>query len=899
LFEEAVKSTQAGRELDVDTYKRVDIRTEALMDMAYCYPECYKDSPTEAALAYFREYAWSRQVYTEVLEKLAYRFYIKKRWDHAAQVYRQLSALQHDPDKLLEYARNIFDCVKSKGTYENADQDMAIIIKALKKERYSACKSDEQKKKDACDYEMYARNIVTHLHNEARKKKSLSGFSRSADAYRSYLEFFTDSPVISEMESNYAEALFSSNEYLEAGKHYEKLVTSGIVQEKDREQKLYGAVISYYNALKNKDDLNYFEVAYARDGLKTTGRLYAADFPDSSRVPDVLFNVAWISYDAGQYDEAIEEFTSFIRAYPKGKPASAAVHLVLDSYNLIEDYEGLIKYGKGIIRNNSITDKTLKGEVTLIVQATESKILSTLTLAALDDWEKGRSDLLNFASRSISDGMGEQALSALIVSSKEKADLKTLIAAGDDFIRRYPSSSKVEDSLNLMIDASIRSSQLRLLAGYLESFAGHLPGHRNTGDFLVQAGRLRENLGQYDLSSRDYAQLISLGKADADLLEQTVFAMADNAEGMADPDEALRILKKYRKKLSKTGTVRADARISDLSLALGKTGDAQKYRNLAYKAYKPSMAQKDHQICHDMAQMVYNATRLNHEKYMSLALSDKIDNEVVAQKAKFLEKLETGYQSVMQYKSPQWALKACFDAHVINQEFARFLAEAPMPDLTAEEAAQYAAIIEQKAQAYANKAKRYEQTCIEQAHKWEVCDPELTGYYAGSSGRPFCSAARNVELAGESLRDEKMLGLHGCLLKNPDDSAALAELIHANIERNDFRQAILIAGRTLNEKPDLSSKERADLHTCIGVSRLYLGQDSHARDAFRKALEIDPEHMGARINLAALLNHYKHSLEAKQLYNSLIPSGETDQTMDLIHPQAKEFYYESIQISKK
>ncbi|MBN2297786.1 MAG: tetratricopeptide repeat protein, partial [Deltaproteobacteria bacterium] len=29
LFEEAVKSTQAGRELDVDTYKRVDIRTEA------------------------------------------------------------------------------------------------------------------------------------------------------------------------------------------------------------------------------------------------------------------------------------------------------------------------------------------------------------------------------------------------------------------------------------------------------------------------------------------------------------------------------------------------------------------------------------------------------------------------------------------------------------------------------------------------------------------------------------------------------------------------------------------------------------------------------------------------------------------------------------------------------
>ncbi|HOO46250.1 MAG TPA: tetratricopeptide repeat protein, partial [Deltaproteobacteria bacterium] len=899
LFEEAVKSTPEGRELDVDTYRRVDIRTEALMDMAYCYPECYRDSAAEAALSYFREYAWSRQVYTEVLEKLAYRFYIKKRLGHAAHIYRQLSSLQHDPDRLLEYARNIFDCVKSEGTFENADQDMAIIIKALKEERYCARISDEQKKKDTSEYELYARNIVTYLHDKARKKRSLSDFSRCADAYRLYLEFFTDSPALAEMESNYAEALFSCNEYLEAGKHYEKLVTKGLVQEKDRESRLYGAVISYYHALKNKDDLNYFEIAYARDGLKTTGKLYASDFPESAHVPDVLFNVAWISYDAGRYDEAIEEFSGFIRAYPKGKPASAAVHLILDSYNLKEDYEGLIRYGKEIINNKSITDQALKGEVALIVQATESKILSTLTIAALDDWETGRSDLLNFASKSISAGMGEQALSALIVSSKEKADLRTLITAGDDFIRRYPSSSRVEESFNLMIDAAIRSCQMRLLAGYLESFAGHLPKHDNTGDFLVQAGRLRENLGQYDLSSRDYEKLISLGKTDAGLLEETVFAMADNALHLAEPDEAIRMLKKYRKNLSKTGTVRADARIADLSLALENTGDAKKYRDLAYKGYKPSMADKDPQLCHDMAQMSYHATRLYLDRYMRLSLGNRINNKVVSQKAKLLEMLEKGYQSVMQYKSPKWALLACHDAYVINQEFARFLVQAPIPELTAQEAEQYAAIIASKAAAYENKAKRYEQTCMEQAHKWEVCDPELTGLYAGLAGRPFCRAAANVDLDRESLRDERLLGLHVSLLKDPEDSATLMELVLANIEGNDYRQAILIAGRTLSENSDLGKKIIADLHNCIGVSRLYLGQDSQAKESFRRALESDPGHTGALINLAGLLSHYRHSLEAKQIYNSLISTGQPGQITDLIHPQAKEYYYESIQISKK
>ncbi|MCK7494542.1 MAG: tetratricopeptide repeat protein [Comamonadaceae bacterium] len=80
LFEEVVKGADKGKELEIDTYKRVDIKQEALMDMAYCYTECYKDTPPEEALTYFQKYSWSRQVYTAVLEKLANRYYIKKKW---------------------------------------------------------------------------------------------------------------------------------------------------------------------------------------------------------------------------------------------------------------------------------------------------------------------------------------------------------------------------------------------------------------------------------------------------------------------------------------------------------------------------------------------------------------------------------------------------------------------------------------------------------------------------------------------------------------------------------------------------------------------------------------------------------------------------------------------------
>ena len=53
LFEEAVAISSDGRDMEVDTYKRVDIRMESLVDMAFCYTECYKKSSPKAAMEYF------------------------------------------------------------------------------------------------------------------------------------------------------------------------------------------------------------------------------------------------------------------------------------------------------------------------------------------------------------------------------------------------------------------------------------------------------------------------------------------------------------------------------------------------------------------------------------------------------------------------------------------------------------------------------------------------------------------------------------------------------------------------------------------------------------------------------------------------------------------------------
>jgi len=906
LLEECV-TTPSTTELDIDTYrKKVDIKLEALIDMAYCYCEAYKDKTPEEAIAYFRKHAWSRTVYAMVLEKLAYRYFIKKKWTHAAAIYRQLCRLQNDTEKLLEYARNIFECVQAVGTFDSAQEDMGHIIKALRKQQYSVHIPDTDKEKNLRDYELYARHIVTHLHATASEKKSVADFKRAADSYRLYLAFFLNSPVLEDMEENYAEALFSAQNYIEAGKQYEKLAKRTAPRNTDKKEKLYGAVISYYKALQNKERLNHYQTAFARGGLKTTGKLYIEDFPKSERVPEILFNVAWITYDEGKHDEAIEAFDRFLDQYPKGKEAKVAVHLTLDAFHMKEDYEGLINYGQGIIRNARI-DEELRREVAQIVHATESKVVSSLTVTALDDWEKGRAGLIDYAEEHVSSGLGEQALQALVISGKEKADLETIFSAGHKLISQHPASSQAQDALGIMIDASLRAAQFRILASHLEEFAKRFPEHENTQEFLYQAGHIRQTLGQHDLANSNYQRILARSGKSNGVKEEVVFAMAQNAERLGDVDAAIKVLTKSRAELSEVGTIKADARVADLYLQAKNFEKAEKYRKKAYEAYRPKHAKKDPVLNRIMAQMLCNSLNGLSKKYAQMRLKDRIDNSIVAAKSKLLDKLEKGYNEVIQFQSPEWALAACYACYEINREFASFLQESPIPDLPPEQRAQYMKIIAEKVQGYLNKADQYLQACVTQAHKWEICDPQVAGYFinlpevTGTSrmAAHFTGASSANQIGAECLTDGTLKPLHYKLMADPGDITTLAQLATAYAVKGDFRQAILIGQKALDELKDETGPTRAQIHNMLGVSYLYVQEDALARDAFRKALELDSQSVAAKLNLAGLYQYYGHLNKAGSIYDTMPDNLAVERASASVHPRAMEFYYERIRHAKK
>lgn len=886
LLERSVKGPGAGNEVEVDTYGRVDIRSEAFNDMAFVYSNHYKKATPEQALAYFKDYAWSRPAYIVVLEKLAYRYLIKKKWKHASIIYRELSNIQNDPEKLLEYADSIYTAVRELKSFDNAYDDVKVVVAALRRIKYSVHVAEEVKQKAFTDYEIFARDVSTQLHAKSKASKNLQDFEKTADAYELYLDFFTDSDKFAEMQLNFAEALFNAQRFTEAGEVYEKLAAN-TDQEKVKEEYLYSATLSFYEALKNRKGLNYYETVLAQSGLAQTGAQYVDSFPKSKQVPNVLFNVAWIRYDEGKYKEAIKEFSRFIEKYPTGKEAKAAVQLIVDSYTVMEDFEGLIAFDKELQKNQKIALAVRQG-VSELAKTAESKMVSNLTVASIEDWETGKDELLEFAQKHKSSAMGAQALNALFISSKEKNDIETMQMTGQNIIANYPKSQDAENVLNSMIEASIRTSQFRVLASNLEQYSKHYKGTPTAKEFLMQAAQIRQSLNQPAMANGLYRTLLSQYKLASGQRRDLAVAMAENELNRGNAKGAIQALESQRKNVAGGFRTDIDARLATLYWDLGQPQRANRYLQSAVNGFQQGHGQDIQPVKDNLAKLFYTSAGGGMEDYMNTKLQGVIDNEVVGAKTQMFEQLQSGYYSVLDFESPKWSLLALYRLYEVNIEYANFLEDAPLPDMSSEEKAQYKAIIGQKVAEYRAEAEQFIQTGQQLSERLESFDPQLANYEKSvesmSEMTAFAESQSRAEIGINAFKDEELRSLHNRMSHDPKDMESLVGLAKAYYDRGDLGQANVIVQGVLTAT-NAESEVKANAYTLAGLTAIAAGDDQLAREHFEQAIQEEPSHKAAHINLGSLWQHYGFAEKAKSHFSKASSSSESD---DFIHKRAKQ-----------
>jgi hypothetical protein len=432
-----------------------------------------------------------------------------------------------------------------------------------------------------------------------------------------------------------------------------------------------------------------------------------------------------------------------------------------------------------------------------------------------------------------------------------------------------------------------------------------LPKDENTPDFLAQAGQIREILGQGKLSSADYRRYLNRKPNDTAQREEAIFALAENTRKGGDAHKAIKLLSDHRKLLSKSGRVHADATAAVLYAQTGQHENAAGLLKKAKRGYSKSMQKSSPEARDAVAAAAYALIQPSFKDYQNLQLRKGLDNKVVKKKSQLLANLEKQYQEVINYQSPDWALKACFQMAQINDEFARFLQEAPLPKLAPEQKQQYRTLVAQKAAGYNKKAEQYRQTSAQLAAKWEICDPDLIAYTQtkpggdGGATGSFSPRRAHKPLELETLADQVLNPLHGELLQKPDTYRARLRLAEVYLQRGDFAQALLAAQDALEKTPKSAQKLRAHCLNTIGVCRLYLGEDRLAHQELKQALAVDKHQAAAKINLAGLLKHYGYDKKAQSLLVGVnIPRGG-DANTGVIHPRAGELFYVSKKVSQK
>ena len=911
---------------EIDAYKNINIRREALMDLAYCYTEV---KPPEEALEYFANLSDSKSIYLAVLDKLGHRYFLKENWAAAADVYRTIISLSRNTQKNTEYAEKLFACAQRAEDMQHPEKNVQMLIRVLEQVESSWRTAQEEKEKLNREFEVYARDMATRLHLQAKEKQDKVKFGQAADAYAFYLDFFEQGRQARDIRENQAEALYEGGRYFEAALVYEKLaapappeteeeqvadrapdgekkavgesaetVESVIADASSRDKKeetvakaekgtvekaaarepqepqkspqecLYGAVASFYKALKEQEDLDDLQKLEARQGLRQAGSRYLASYPGAAEAPEVAFNVAWVSYEQGDYKAALEGFKGFIREYPQSKEASAAGHLVLDIHKSLDDLDGLIRDARAMLANERVTDPKFRKEVGNILAAAEHRHLEELTVQVKDGAEGSDEALLALGREAQDSGLQELALFNLFVVSKEAQDIPKVLERGQQILAKTQDAKRREDVLATMAHFCFEAGDFPNAASYSEQVSELTTGEKQA-DHLLRAAKLQGWMGNHAAAVGDYQRALPL--LPPEKRPEAEKELFDQYEALKNTSE---ILSRCRDMMSREPEeLKWVFRYGETLLQQGNRREAMETFLKLDELYARKVSSMPEAVTPEerafAAQARFYRAGQEMEAFRKIVIrGDKIENALVQEKIKAHQTVEAAGLEVAQYASPRWTIASLVMAAEASDEISRFFLEAPEPKgLDLAQRQQYRQLVEDKVRPYREKATQYRKAALDKAHHLGIFCPEVTACYAtlnGGAQPPAIGRGALRHGRGGVPNGQSPEALLKGLYADPGNTALLRSLAVAYAEQGKVDLASLVLHRCLEKDP-----QDAQSQNLLGLLGLLEGEDQKAYGLFQKVLEMDPGMDEARANLVVLNEGYGNFRKAKEILSEI------------------------------
>lgn len=877
-FEDAISAQALTNPNELpETYRKTDIRREAVLSLAVPYVDLYSDPEKKrtdlpAPTDYFQKKAPDHFTYRRVMSRAGRRLIIKEKWKEAADAFFHVIVLSSDFDSRFEALQRVNEAHQRKESrvdFLPFIREIAITVDLLQASlpkplvlnasalitlEKDAKATKNKKGKDLSSkrpinqlqfLELLMRDFSTQLHRKARTTGSPADFDQTAEAYTAYLDRFQAAPKALDIQFNLAEALFKGDKLVRAGIQYELLARDRRLLKRANQFK-ESAIESYTKALQNADALSPVDRIRARKGLRVVGTEWVKANPKSPGAPSAAFNIANSWYEERNLKKAIETFKDFINRYPQDSRIRDAIFLTINSYSQLDDYKGLQKTGEQLVKTAGLSEAD-RNMIRDSVRRAQTKQLQSL--AGDFGTKEYAENLLSVASKYKGSSLGVQALYEAFTSLKTKKDPE-LFDVGEALLDQHADSQYAKEVASQMATLALSTASFDRAARYLARFADKYPQEKEARDFRKTAATLFERQGDFKKARAQYEKLgdgLSVARMDLAVNDWARLEQSSVASG-APEGRYWKALAVWRQRRYQDAAPLLRALAADGSAPADQSGHAK-----------------------------FLLAQLALERFRSIQMKSAEDQQSLLEKVKAFQVLAAELEKLVKTGTGRWPIAALYLLGQTHYDLGRFIADSPLPaGLSANDKKAYIGELNKQAGSYISEADKVFGKCIEAAQSSDI----FTRYVNGCRGKGRRIVKEEDDLAKPQAKSAggeppKARNIRKALIDNSKDISLLLDLGETYVRADQPQTAAGIFSRILEIEPG-NSRALAS----IGVAAMATNEFDSAFDWFKKALDSNPRDATALWNLAELYKEFGFT----QKYNSTRAKAKGLPTPKLLRP---------------
>ncbi|MCO5113175.1 MAG: tetratricopeptide repeat protein [Bdellovibrionaceae bacterium] len=773
-------------------------------------------------------------------------------------------------EKTFEFQYKKFTLAESKSGIVNTRNEVFTMIQKFGPQSPWGKKNAQKAfyKNALQQMEFTLKSYTLAVHKMAQAKEDLYNMKKAEEAYKLYDHNFASFDKKGEMRFFYAELLYDMKDYYKAAELYSSIASKKTEYSTKAE---LNTLLSLEKLLPSTEQIKQ-QVGSSTEVLKLNpveekfrghAENYLKNPKNTENRVEVMYKLASMLYAHNYLNEAEKHFKQVTTEFPKTQYAEYSTNLILDIYNLRQDYKGLEQAGLEILKSNATTNQNIAKDVKDVVEKSAFKNAESVEQKG-QPLEAAKAYLEFYKKYPKSELSGLALYNAAI--NFEKGDKKLLaLETYERFRQSVPKND--ERSIESYLFTGIIKENLADFVGAVadyESYLAQVAPEKVNVDLYYNIGVIYEALRNFPKAHAFFNLYASQSKKDSNA--NLLFRIAELAEQLNLKADAIRNYERFRT----TPGASEDLKIEALGRLAWLYRDTRQITK-AKQAFDESIAIQNKlsvkKNAKYAAEGLFLATDSIYKELRDVKISaDPAKQQVELQKKiKLVGDLQKATERVIALDAPEWIVAGLTRMAQGYQHLAYSLVTAPVPkDLNAEELKEYRSKIAEVAEPFKQNAIVGYEKALERA-------ASLGGYgdfYSIARIELYSLAPEKTYYGQEDFfvmelydnqmpRDQVYNRLVQADLDEGSLKKELAKILETdakNITAHEYmayyyykNKAYQLAALHLDKINDVAKNNVRVLNN-QGLIKAKLGNVDEAQNLYKRALDIQPDYEAANIN---------------------------------------------------